>query len=313
MATARTNGKATQKNKVENMNIHQRIFSISMELGDIPKNLVVHDAEQTYNALSEVDVKRAVKKLEEKYRVLSYPTTQGKPVVRQVLRNNVPFTEWLIEVVFRFVNIDNPDDFIEVKSWGQGIDAWDKGAGKAMTYASKYALINAYKICGSVYDDPDAMPSNHFHSGAPEQEEYISFSADPAEEEMVPVPADDEMPPVEEDAPEEARAENAEEVEIASAQEQPEEKSEKQQEIKEESPRETVEEKDSKRLPATLDDALKVVYKSGKNAGKTFKQIFEEDYRNIQYLASDSFREESNPVYKQAARIIVAHRDELLH
>ena len=58
-----------------------------------------------------------------------------------------------VETIYRFVNIDNKDDFIDIKAYGDGIDTGDKAPGKATTYADKYALMKAYKI--STGDDPD--------------------------------------------------------------------------------------------------------------------------------------------------------------
>lgn len=47
-----------------------------------------------------------------------------------------------------FVNIDKPDDRIVIPcaGFGQGIDPQDKGAGKAMTYAFKYALLKIFEL-----------------------------------------------------------------------------------------------------------------------------------------------------------------------
>ena len=53
----------------------------------------------------------------------------------------------------RFVNIDNPEDCIEVPAIGYGIDQQDKGPGKAVSYAVKYALLKAMGL--ETGDDPD--------------------------------------------------------------------------------------------------------------------------------------------------------------
>jgi hypothetical protein len=62
-----------------------------------------------------------------------------------------------IETVYRFVNVDQPEEYIETTTFAEGIDTQDKGSGKAMTYADKYALMKAYKI--STGDDPDQNAS----------------------------------------------------------------------------------------------------------------------------------------------------------
>lgn len=56
-------------------------------------------------------------------------------------------------MTIRFVNIENPDDCIEVETFGYGIDDQDKGPGKAMSYAVKYALLKTLGL--ETGDDPD--------------------------------------------------------------------------------------------------------------------------------------------------------------
>ena len=51
-----------------------------------------------------------------------------------------------IKTVYRFVNTDNPAESIDTITFAEGIDSQDKGSGKAMTYADKYALMKSYKI-----------------------------------------------------------------------------------------------------------------------------------------------------------------------
>jgi hypothetical protein len=60
-------------------------------------------------------------------------------------------TEVLADVTF--TNIDNPDDKITVTMLGQGIDDQDKGPGKAISYAVKYALLKTLGL--ETGDDPD--------------------------------------------------------------------------------------------------------------------------------------------------------------
>ncbi|MEC9345527.1 MAG: ERF family protein [Pseudomonadota bacterium] len=67
-------------------------------------------------------------------------------------------TEVLMDV--RFVNIDKPDDFVDVPSCGYGIDPQDKGPGKAMSYAVKFALLKALGL--ETGEDADLeQPANH--------------------------------------------------------------------------------------------------------------------------------------------------------
>ena len=151
---------------MEQKNIFQRMSAITAELRTVAKNLTVSTGgKNSYKAVSERDILDAVKPIEEKHGVYSYPAS------RNVLESNLLESEssyngqttkkttfmTRIETVYRFVNVDKPDEYIETVTFAEGIDAQDKGSGKAMTYADKYALMKAYKI--STGDDPDQTAS----------------------------------------------------------------------------------------------------------------------------------------------------------
>lgn len=67
----------------------------------------------------------------------------------------------------RFVNIDDPDDRIDVTTFGYGIDDQDKGPGKAMSYAVKYALLKTLGL--ETGDDPDLDQDVTYRDPAIEQ------------------------------------------------------------------------------------------------------------------------------------------------
>lgn len=56
-----------------------------------------------------------------------------------------------IKMEINFINIDKPEDKITVYHWGYGIDSQDKGIGKAVSYAVKYALLKLF--CLETGDD----------------------------------------------------------------------------------------------------------------------------------------------------------------
>lgn len=147
------------------MNIFKRMSSITAELTAVAKNLSVGEGKSAYKAVGEADVLAAVRPLEDKYGVYSYPVlrrivdsdtiTLSKTYNGNITESTKFFMR--IETVYRFVNIDNPQDFVEVTSYGDGVDPQDKAPGKAMTYADKYALLKAYKVITG--DDLDQYKS----------------------------------------------------------------------------------------------------------------------------------------------------------
>ena len=162
-------------NDVKEMNIYEKMSAITAEIGVVEKNLNVKvNSNSSYKAVSERDVLDAVKPIEQKYRVYSYPANR-KIVDRDVLTKETEYNGTItrtntlfmrVETVYRFVNIDKPDQFIETTVYGDGLDTGDKASGKAMTYADKYALMKAYKL--STGDDPDkeASPEHGYEKKA---------------------------------------------------------------------------------------------------------------------------------------------------
>ncbi len=63
-----------------------------------------------------------------------------------------------------FICIDNPDDRLAIPcaGFGQGIDPQDKGAGKAMSYAYKYAILKVFAL--ETGDDPERDSIEHVDS-----------------------------------------------------------------------------------------------------------------------------------------------------
>jgi len=147
------------------MTIFEKMLAITAELQTVAKNLMVGEGRNQYKAVSEGDVLAAVKPLEIKYGVYSYPVKRtvidsGEIVSKNVYKGEEKETRrlWLrVETVYRFVNTENPDEYIEITTYGDGVDSQDKAPGKAMTYSDKYALLKAYKI--QTGDDPDANAS----------------------------------------------------------------------------------------------------------------------------------------------------------
>ena len=153
---------------MSDLNIFQRMSKITDELQVVAKNLTVGYGKSAYKAVGERDVLDAVKPAEIKWGVYSYPFSREileaqtlEKADRDGNKSTVFFSR--IQTTYRFVNIDNPSEYIDIVSFAEGIDPADKGSGKAMTYADKYALLKAYKI--STGDDPDKDPSEPLKYG----------------------------------------------------------------------------------------------------------------------------------------------------
>jgi len=107
--------------------------------------------------LAVMDDVRGVKKEADKkcpYPLVSHDAVTGllhMPFVRHgivmvptVLSVTQDGNRTVANVQVTFVNADNPDDKISVTFAGYGIDSQDKGPGKAISYAVKYAMLKTF-------------------------------------------------------------------------------------------------------------------------------------------------------------------------
>lgn len=179
----------SELDKIKSMNIFEKLSLITDEIGVVEKGLNVQVTKSSsYKAVSERDVLDAIKPIEKKYRVYSYPSKReivDKDVLvkkteyandysesTKTVETNTLFMR--IETTYKFVNMDKPDEFVETTVYGDGLDTGDKAPGKAMTYADKYALMKAYKL--STGDDPekDPRPTNGYKKNDNEKLALIS-------------------------------------------------------------------------------------------------------------------------------------------
>lgn len=159
--------KEKKEQDIKELNIYQRMSAITNELGVVAKNLNVDMGKgKSYKAVQEKDVLDAVKPIEEKYRVYSYPK-ERKIIDSGILEKETQYgttrNMYLrIETTYEFVNIDKPEEVITMTSYADGIDSGDKATGKAMTYSDKYSLLKAYKIATGDDPDKDASPEKGY-------------------------------------------------------------------------------------------------------------------------------------------------------
>ncbi len=127
-------------------NIAQRINAAMEDVDYVQKE---KKQGMNYSIVSHDAVTAKVRPILQKHGVVYYPRDMN---VEQVGNR----TQAMFNV--RFENIDDRADFIDVATFGFGVDPQDKGPGKAMSYGVKYALL---KVLGlETGDDPDTVQDN---------------------------------------------------------------------------------------------------------------------------------------------------------
>lgn len=123
-------------------NIYQRIQGVMHELHYIEKGDKTVNGQ--YRFVSHDQVTAKVHPLLVKYGIVIVPT------VEEMTQEN---NRTRVKLGVIFTNCDCPTDRFGVYFYGYGVDNGDKGPGKAISYAYKYALLKTF--CLETGEDPD--------------------------------------------------------------------------------------------------------------------------------------------------------------
>lgn len=130
------------------MNIYEKIHAVMKNVNYLKKDDKVAFGNTKYNAISEEKVTSVIRSELVKQKLVIFPIRQ-----EHFKEGNLT----TVNTVYRIVNCESPDEYVEVVSSGTGADSQDKGVGKAMTYAYKYMLLRTFAI--PTGEDPDKICS----------------------------------------------------------------------------------------------------------------------------------------------------------
>lgn len=141
------------------------IHAVMSEVKNIEKGLTVGTGNTSYKGVSDKDVKLKIGQAMEKYNLIILPT-KVEPNFKidrweevsnygNKMKQTV-FTEVL--TTYKIIHTLTGES-VEIQGYGHGVDSQDKSAGKATTYALKYALLYAFMVPTGSIDDADKTPS----------------------------------------------------------------------------------------------------------------------------------------------------------
>jgi len=149
---------------MKNVEITKAILRVMKDVKGVEKNLTVGTGGNSYKGVSDKDVKQIVGRSMAENGLTILPT-QIEPTVKidrweskefwnqkEVIKQKQSvFTE----VKVTYLLMHESGESIEMVGYGHGIDTQDKSAGKAMTYALKYALLYIFLVPTGAIDDAD--------------------------------------------------------------------------------------------------------------------------------------------------------------
>ena len=147
------------------MTVYEKILNVMNEVGYLNKDGFVETGKgKGYKALTDEKVLTAIRPVMVKNRLIMLPISMEHRRTDEKVKdyNGNEKTNRLTEVdmTFRIINVDDPKDYVDVVSSGTGVDTQDKGIGKSMTYAKKYALLNSFLIPSG--EDTDQISSEKY-------------------------------------------------------------------------------------------------------------------------------------------------------
>lgn len=142
------------------------VLSIMEEVSNIKKNKTVGTGQNAYQAVADIDVKVAIQRALIKHKVVIYPisvddVTEYNARELQVAANTFQLKEKVFtKVKTKYLVRHVPTGQSQVtEGFGHGMDAQDKSAGKAMTYALKTMLLYLFMVpVGDIDDADDEQP-----------------------------------------------------------------------------------------------------------------------------------------------------------
>jgi hypothetical protein len=153
-------------NKSESIKeITQAIIKVMADVKGIEKSLTVGTGSNSYKGVADQDVKKIVGEsmeknglailpigIDENTKVDNWDETGGQygPKRKQLVFTKVTTTYLLCHI---------SGEWVELKGYGHGVDSQDKSAGKATTYALKYALLYTFLVPTGKIDDTDLVHS----------------------------------------------------------------------------------------------------------------------------------------------------------
>ena len=134
------------------MNIYQKLIEVRKSVPYLKKD----NKGYQFSYVSSSQTLGSLREAMDKYNLLLIPSVKAYEVRDHETSKGGHNYFTIMEMLFVWVNADNPEERIECPWTGQGLDDGEKGVGKALTYAEKYFLLKFFNIATDK-DDPDSF------------------------------------------------------------------------------------------------------------------------------------------------------------
>lgn len=150
---------------MDTKNITKAILEVMKEIKGIEKDSNIGTGSYAYKGVKDQQVKQIVGRSMQAHGLAIIPTS---------VEEDTQISEWdetyqgqtkhkqstFTKVRTKYLLLHESGESLEIAGYGHGVDNQDKGAGKATTYALKYALLYLFMIPTGDIDDTDEVHSN---------------------------------------------------------------------------------------------------------------------------------------------------------
>ena len=149
-------------------NLIKSVIAVMNEVKGIEKSMTVGEGRMSYKGVPDKEVKKIIGSAMAKHGLCILPTGV-KPTIKierweepdnygKIKQKQSVFTE----IVSTYLLMHESGESQEICGYGHGVDSQDKGAGKATTYALKYALLYSFLVPTGDIDDADIVHSQNY-------------------------------------------------------------------------------------------------------------------------------------------------------
>ena len=146
-------------------NISLAILEVMKEVRNVEKTMDVGAGQSSYKGVSDKVVKEVLQPAMAKNGLSILPTAVDAEITTDRWEEETNYGKkqkqsTFTEVTTKYLLLHSSGESIELAGYGHGVDSQDKGAGKATTYALKYALLYTFLIPTGKIDDADSEHSD---------------------------------------------------------------------------------------------------------------------------------------------------------
>jgi len=150
-------------------NLIKAVNAVMNSVKGIDKSLTVGEGRHSYQGVADQDVKKAIGEAMEKNGLAIFPTGIERVFEQTSFTDKYgnPKNRVFVEVVTKYSLVHESGEQIDLTGYGHGVDSQDKAAGKATTYALKYALLYTFLVPTGKIDDTDNTHSAEIENKPP--------------------------------------------------------------------------------------------------------------------------------------------------